>query len=96
MSTPESTDNGLNLRILQYVYFGLWSNDISADAITEVLQMAPDASWVRGSRIADPPRPVSHKWAIECRDHDLDIGEQTKQVLARMRPIAPLISPGLS
>lgn len=91
MSTPESSGGGLDLRILQYVYFGLWSDDTSAEAITDVLQLAPDASWVRGSRIVDPPRPVSHKWAIECRDHDLTVGEQVKQVLARVRPIAPLI-----
>ena len=92
MSTPDSTGAGLSLRIRQYVYFGLWSNDTSADVITEMLKTVPDASWVRGSRTVDPPRPVSHKWAIECRDHDLDVGEQIRQVLARVRPIASRIS----
>jgi hypothetical protein len=91
VSTPDPTGAGPGLRILQYVYFGLWSTDTSAAVIGEVLQTAPDATWVRGSRTADPPRPVSHKWAIECRDHELDVGEQIRQVLARVRPIAPLI-----
>ncbi|RYY05649.1 MAG: DUF4279 domain-containing protein, partial [Alphaproteobacteria bacterium] len=66
MSTPGSTGAGPGLRIRQYVYFGLWSKDTSAVVITEMLQTVPDASWVRGSRAVDPPRPVSHKWAIEC------------------------------
>ena len=92
MSTPDSTGADPGLRIRQYVYFGLWSNDTSAAVITEMLQTVPDASWVRGSRAVDPPRPASHKWAIECRDHDLDVGEQIRQVLARVRPIASRIS----
>jgi hypothetical protein len=92
VNTPDSTGAGPSLRILQYVYFGLWSNDTSADVITEVLQTEPDATWARGSRVVDPPRPVSHKWAMECRDQDLDIGEQIRQVLARVRPIASRIS----
>jgi hypothetical protein len=76
------------MRIRQYVYFGLWSDELSADDLTTILGVAPDAVSVRGARRSDPPVPVSHLWALECRSDSLDVGEQIEQVLRRIRPLA--------
>lgn len=89
--STDSAGAGVSLRIRQYVYFGLWSTTTSAETITEILATTPDAALVRGSRIADPPRPVSHKWALECSADDLDVGGQIREVLARVRPLAERI-----
>lgn len=89
--STDSTEAGVALRIRQYVYFGLRSETTSAETITEVLETSPNATRVRGSRITHPPRPVTHMWALGCRDNDLDVGDQIRDVLARVRPLAPRI-----
>jgi len=74
------------MRTDQYVYVAIRSGSISAEQITTLLDLEPDAVTVKASHRPDPPRPREHKWAIECRQQDLRIDEQVDRVLARLRP----------
>lgn len=93
MSGQEQPRPAGGMRIRQFVYFGLWSDTLTAAAITQILELSPDATSVRGSLHLDPPRPPHHRWALECRRTELRIDEQIAHVLTRVRPIADRIKP---
>ncbi|WP_354481358.1 DUF4279 domain-containing protein [Leifsonia sp. 563] len=75
------------VRIRQYVYFRLFSETVTADAITEALGLDPDRVSVRGSRRVDPPRPVTHSWQLRCGEPGLRVDEQVERVVRRLQPI---------
>jgi Domain of unknown function (DUF4279) len=56
------------VEIEQYAYFALKSAVVPAAEMAERLGMEPDEVSVRGSRVAEPPRPIRHSWKIVCRD----------------------------
>ncbi|MEV0427994.1 DUF4279 domain-containing protein [Micromonospora sp. NPDC050495] len=70
--------------ISQYVYFALSSNRMPAAEITARLGIEPDEIAVRGSRLANPARPASHRWKITCRKPGLTVDEQINQVVSRL------------
>lgn len=75
------------MKIAQYVYFGIRSDTLITEEITQRVGLAPDSSRVRGgSRSADPPRPVHHVWAVECKGQGMDVAQQTADVMRRVIP----------
>jgi hypothetical protein len=74
------------MRMRQYVYFALFSERMAAAEMTARLLLEPDTISVRASRRAQPPRPVSHAWKIECRARGLGVDEQIGRVLDRLEP----------
>jgi hypothetical protein len=74
------------MKIEQYAYFGIYSDEMPPDEITARVGVEPDHVAVRGSRIQDPPRPVSHMWHVECREPGLTVDEQIARVVARVGP----------
>ncbi|MEU0414681.1 DUF4279 domain-containing protein [Streptomyces griseorubiginosus] len=71
----------------QYAYFALFSQHVSADAMTCHLGMTPDEVTVRGSRFNEPTAvPVDHSWMVVCREPDLRVDEQITRVLDRLQP----------
>jgi hypothetical protein len=50
------------------------------------LGLEPDEVSVRGSRMAAPPRPVSHAWRIVCRERGLTVDQQIGRIMQRLRP----------
>ncbi|MDN3353086.1 DUF4279 domain-containing protein [Actinomadura sp. DC4] len=74
------------MRISQYAYFALRSSVVPAAEMTARLGLEPDEVSVRGSRTADPPRPVSHSWKIVCADGGLTVDQQVGRIMERLRP----------
>lgn len=74
------------MRISQYAYFALCSSYVSAAEMAARVGMEPDEVSVRGSRTADPPRPVRHAWRMVCRDRGLTLDEQIGRIIERLRP----------
>ena len=75
-------------KVLQYCYFWIESEAVTAAEVTEALGLEPDKASVRGSRMTTPkPVPVSHSWEIHS-DTPGDVDAQADQVLARMAPVA--------
>jgi hypothetical protein len=72
--------------IRQYVYFAVRSDAVNADEVSRRLGLEPDHIAVRGSRSAEPPRPVANVWKIVCDEPDMTIDEQVEVVLQRLRP----------
>jgi hypothetical protein len=72
------------MRVHQYVYFALTSSQVSAADITARLGIKPDEVTVRGSRHAEPPKPVCHTWRIVCRKPGLTVDEQINRILDRL------------
>ncbi|MFD6335474.1 DUF4279 domain-containing protein [Streptomyces niveus] len=70
----------------QYVYFALSSERTTAREMTDLLGVEPDEATVRVSRLAEPPRPVCHRWKVVCRATDLRVDEQVTQILDRLQP----------
>ncbi|MFI7211071.1 DUF4279 domain-containing protein [Micromonospora maritima] len=70
--------------VSQYVYFALSSVRVSAAEITTRLGIEPDEIAVRGSRVASPPRPASHRWKITCREPGLTVDEQINRIVDRL------------
>lgn len=80
------------MRLHQYVYFALKSEEVSAAEITVRLGVEPDEVVVRGSSQTDPfVRPVCHIWKIVCREPNMTVDEQIDQVLGRLLPAADRI-----
>jgi hypothetical protein len=73
------------MRIRQYVYFALFSQQTSAAEMEAWLGIEPDEISVRESRHTNPTIPVSHSWQIECREPGLNVDEQISRVLDRLR-----------
>ncbi|MBX3160029.1 MAG: DUF4279 domain-containing protein [Deltaproteobacteria bacterium] len=74
------------MRIRQRAYFAVKSDRLSAAEITARLGLGPDESTVRGSRVADPPRPALHAWTIRC-DRAVRVDEQLGELMARLAPV---------
>ncbi|MFF3443220.1 DUF4279 domain-containing protein [Streptosporangium sp. NPDC002721] len=74
------------MRVRQYVYFALFSRHTSAEEMARWLGIEPDEITVRGSRGAEPVRPISHAWKVVCREPGLSVDEQVSHVLERLRP----------
>lgn len=74
------------MRIRQYAYFVLCSSVVSAAEMAARVGMEPDKVSVRGSRKADPPRPVSHAWSIVCKDRGLTADDQIGRIIERLQP----------
>ncbi|MEV0725354.1 DUF4279 domain-containing protein [Micromonospora purpureochromogenes] len=70
--------------ISQYAYFALSSHRVSAAEITARLGMEADEIVVRGSRLASPARPASHRWKITCRKPGLTVDEQINRIVDRL------------
>ncbi|MEV0460312.1 DUF4279 domain-containing protein [Catellatospora methionotrophica] len=79
------------MRVNQYVYFALRSEQVSAEQMTAILGIEPDEVGVRGSRQTEPVRPVCHSWKVVCREPFLTVDEQVDRVLARLLPTADRI-----
>ena len=56
--------------------------------MTARLGLEPDEVMVRGSRTADPPRPVSHAWTLICDTPGVQAGDQVAHILDRLAPHA--------
>ncbi|MFC7502821.1 DUF4279 domain-containing protein [Nocardioides sp. CPCC 206347] len=76
------------MRMSQYVYFALGSNETTGAEISAHLGMEPDAVRVQGSDSSDPLRPASHSWKISCETLGLRLDEQISEVLDRIAPVA--------
>ncbi len=76
------------MRMNQYVYFSLHSETVSAEEITAHLGLGPDEVMSRGSRRADPVRPVAHAWKVVCRTPGLDLEGLIIPLLDRVAPVA--------
>ena len=74
------------MKIKQYVYFGISSELLTAEEITERIGLAPDKTTGRGSRTENPPRPARHKWELGSYGPGLDISDHVDRVLARVMP----------
>jgi hypothetical protein len=80
------------MRISQYVYFALKSERVSAHEMTSQLGLEPDEIMVRGSKGANPLRPVVHAWEVVCREPGLTVDEQIGRILDRLEPYADRIA----
>lgn len=72
------------MRVAQYAYFALKSERVTAAEITARLGVEPDEIMVRGSRLASPPRPVTHSWQVACRAPDLPVDRQIERIVDRL------------
>ena len=74
------------MRLRQYVYFALKSEEVSAAEITARLGVEPDEVVVRGSRQTDRfVRPVCHIWKIVCREPNMRLSEAHSRWAGRRR-----------
>ncbi len=80
------------VRIKQYVYFAMTSDNVSPDAMAREIGLAADSVMVRGSERAGPrPRPALNSWKIVCETAGLTVDDQVELVLDRIRPYQPAI-----
>ncbi len=70
--------------VSQYVYFALSSKRVSAAEISARLGIEADEIVIRGSRLAIPARPASHRWKITCRKPGLTVDEQINRIVDRL------------
>ncbi|SCL37589.1 protein of unknown function [Micromonospora pallida] len=80
------------MRVRQYVYFSLQSDQMPADEMAARLDMEADEAKVKASRRANPPVPRCHAWKVVCRDDGLTVDEQIDQVIGRLQPITDRIA----
>jgi len=76
------------MRTLQYCYFALKSELISADDITARLRLRPDEVKVMGSRNPERRLPRCHAWKIVRRSTE-SIDEQIEHIVGRLGPVHP-------
>ena len=76
------------MRIKQYVYFGIFSEQVPAVDVTARLRVEPDEVRVRGSRSVQPVRPVAHSWHVRCDEAGLTVDDQIERVVGRLEPVA--------
>lgn len=78
---------GAALRILQYSYFALRSESISAEGIAAQLHMQPDEAINRGPRSGPHSYPRRHHvWRIVERTAE-PVDEQLRRIVGRLNPI---------
>ena len=87
LASLSSPRHALPVRIRQYVYFRLFSEVVTADAITEVLGVDPDTVSVRGSKQINPPVPVTHSWQLRSDQPGLTVDDQIEQLVHRLHPL---------
>jgi hypothetical protein len=76
------------MRTLQYCYFALKSELISAEDITDRLRMRPDEVKVMGSRDPERRLPRCHAWKIVRRSTE-SVDEQIEHIVSRLSPVHP-------
>jgi Domain of unknown function (DUF4279) len=76
------------MRTLQYCYFALKSEVMSAEAITDRLLMRPDEVKVMGSRNPALRLPRCHVWKIVRRSTE-SVDEQIQHIVDRLSPLQP-------
>ncbi|MBO0878343.1 MAG: DUF4279 domain-containing protein, partial [Pseudonocardia sp.] len=64
----------------------MFSESMRATEITARLMIEPDRVATRGSRVAEPPRPVYHSWEVVCDGRGMAVDEQVRKVVDRVRP----------
>lgn len=74
------------MRTLQYCYFALKSELMSAEAITDRLRMRPDEVKVMGSRDPERRLPRCHAWKIVRRSTE-SVDDQIQHVVDRLSPV---------
>jgi Domain of unknown function (DUF4279) len=74
------------MKISQYVYFALKSETILPSELARRVGFPGDREAARGTRTADPPRPVLNTWEIRCEERGLTVTEQVERVISRVMP----------
>jgi hypothetical protein len=74
------------MRVRQYAYFGISSQQLTATVMTGRLGIEPDRILVRGSPGPTPPVPRFHSWRILCAEPGLTVDAQIAKVVARIQP----------
>ncbi|GAA3193427.1 DUF4279 domain-containing protein [Actinocorallia longicatena] len=74
------------MRVTQYAYFALFSDQVSAAEITSRLSLAPDESDILGSEHPHLPSPAFHSWRMVCREPNLRPDEQVIRIITRLQP----------
>jgi hypothetical protein len=74
------------VRIKQYAYFVVRSEEIAGEVIAERIGLPGDRIRVRGSRVSQPPRPAFHTWEVVCDAPGLRVDAQIQQVFSRVGP----------
>lgn len=81
------------MRLSQYCYFAIHSIVMTAEAMAREIGLPADETKVRGSRSAEPPRPVTHVWRLNALDQNAPLDEQITQLVARLRPVMATLAP---
>ena len=76
----------MTLRIHQYVYFSISSEELTAQEITARIGLEADRTRARGSRHTDPDIPRWHFWLLEAQDTSLSLDDQVRHLVARLLP----------
>src|ERR1700709_2158492 len=79
------------MRVAQYVYFGIRSDTVPADAISEALQLTPDDVMVRAAREPERVSPRQHGWYVRCDTPGLCVDDQLAVVIQRIKPALPAL-----
>ncbi|ACZ83872.1 DUF4279 domain-containing protein [Streptosporangium roseum] len=79
------------MRVRQYVYFALKSETMTAAEIATRIGLEPDETMVRGSRTAEPPRPVVHAWKVACHGPGMTLDEMIAHLVDRVEPFSEAI-----
>jgi hypothetical protein len=77
------------MRIRQHAYLAVRSTILSVDEITASLGLDPDKVLVRGSKLADPPRPAANSWKLCSEEPRLTVDAHLGQLVERATPITP-------
>jgi hypothetical protein len=76
------------MRLRQYVYFGIYSDTLTAADITGKLGVEPDAVRVLGSRSAERAIARHHLWRVESEDLGLTVTDHLDIIVDRLNPCA--------
>jgi hypothetical protein len=85
--TPVGGVQSLTMRIRQYAYLALKSEELSPDAITSRLGMVPDDVSLMASRRQQPPVPAAHSWIASSKSTG-PVDEMIAELITRLRPCA--------
>lgn len=72
----------------------IWSGALSAERISQLLEVEPDNSSVKGSmRVPPRPRPSANGWHLTCQENNqVMAGEVVDVLIERINPIASKMS----